>query len=310
MVHFQTTTAALFFATDIVGCTDLGCPTHPWDSCTVADNTYVGVGLTRIADVPDALDGISLVKGVNISLPGPGGVGDPVTSQTRPYNSVYYLGTPRDLDVGSVSGCAVVFNDPPSRTFVSGDLNSTGIQEGSGTCPDVIEQSCIAKLTEQAQNVNYSGSGACSALERQLRSHAPDECSDFAGAGNGLGNFTVASLGGLSSISGSQNSTSDCWPILPKSDNLAQFARDTAMGGYTATADLTEVYKITPILTVFTAGNGSLVNNTSAQLTCLKIVTTLNPNAPGVAQGAAPLSTSNLVGVSAAALATVMFTVL
>ncbi|KAL2870154.1 uncharacterized protein BJX67DRAFT_346672 [Aspergillus lucknowensis] len=307
----------------IAGCTALDCPNDGWDSCTVADETYVGVGVSRIADTPTALGDISLVKGVNISSsPGDprngGGDGgsDHGADESRPYRSVYYLGTPENLDVSSLSGCAVVFNDPPTEQFDTPKVNrssvNTDIQASTGTCPDVIEQSCIDALTRQARGVDYQSSSgnACSSLERDLRDNAPKECSDLTGAGDGLGNFTVVSLGGLSAISSSQNSSSDCWPVLPKSDNLVLFAEDTVMGNYTNEGNLAEVYKITPILTVFTSANSSN-DDPSAQLTCLKVVTTQNTeDAEGTGEDAAPLSTASMVGVSVATFVAVMFTLL
>lgn len=48
----------------------------------------------------------------------------------------------------------------------------------------------------------------------------------------------------------------------------------TLQKNYSAQALLEEVYKITPVLTVFARnGNSSLVNQTASQLTCLKVVT-------------------------------------
>jgi hypothetical protein len=87
---------------------------------------------------------------------------------------------------------------------------------------------------------------------------------------------------------------------------------------YTNEANLAEVYKITPILTVFTSGNGnnSLVDDTSAQLSCLKVVTTQNTenaeNATDTDDGddAASLSSVNMLGVTAAALGAIMFSLL
>ena len=79
------------------------------------------------------------------------------------------------------------------------------------------------------------------------------------------------------------------------------------------------MYKITPVLTVFTSSNNSksLVNETSASLTCLKVVTTQNidngtdtdPDTnPGT--GAAALSTASMAVVTLGALATAMFALL
>ncbi|KAL5051256.1 hypothetical protein BDW71DRAFT_170674 [Aspergillus fruticulosus] len=307
-------------AADIVGCTDLDCPNGRWDSCTVAEETYAGVGLARVPDVPDSLDGISLVKGVHIEDPQSGGnAGGDGSETSRSFRSVYYLGTPSNLDVDDLSGCAVVFNDPPTGHFDVPKLNDSitvDTQASYGTCPDVIQQGCIDSLTQQAGNVRYSSSNACSALASDLRDNPPDECSDMTGSGNGLGSFDVVSLGNLSIISQSANGSSDCWPVLPKSDNLAQLYDDTTQGNYTEEGNLAEMYKITPILTVFTSNNStnSLVNNTSASMTCLKVVSTRNvtnaTDSTDTDVDAAPLSTVNMAGVSVAGLATLMFVLL
>lgn len=42
---------------------------------------------------------------------------------------------------------------------------------------------------------------------------------------------------------------------------------------YSDNALLAEAYKITPVLTIFTKGNDSLVEKTVSQMTCLKVVT-------------------------------------
>ncbi|CBF69438.1 predicted protein [Aspergillus nidulans FGSC A4] len=306
--------------TDIVGCKDLDCPNEGWDSCTVADETYAGVGLARVSNAPDSLAGISLVKGVHIEDPKSGGnAGGDGSEESRSFRSVYYLGTPSNLEVADVSGCAVVFNDPPTGHFDVPKLNDSitvDTRASYGTCPDVIQQGCIEGLTRQAGKLQYSGSNACSALASDLRNNPPDECSDMTGSGDGLGSFDVVSLSNLSTISQSANGSSNCWPILPKTDNLAQLYDDTTKGNYTEQGNLAEMYKITPILTVFTSDNStnSPVNNTAASLTCLKVVGTqdvtnaTDPTDTDV--DAAPLSAVNMVGASVAAIATLIFVLL
>lgn len=71
------------------------------------------------------------------------------------------------------------------------------------------------------------------------------------------------------------------------------------------------MYKITPVLTVFFAGGGNrhLVNRTTAQLTCLKVVTEEHPDDAGNgSKDAAPPLIVNLLGVGVAAVATVLLT--
>lgn len=208
----------------LVGCDEVSCPKeNAHDRCTVGEKTFLGIGLSRIPNIPSTLEGLSLIKGVNISE---GGEGE------RKFNSAYYLGTPSELDVNDLSGCVVTFNDPPEKQFdgpvkTGKDRNITDVQAARGTCPDVIKQECIDTLTERARSVTNatSNGGVCATLERELRRNAFEECRDLGGKGRGLGNFTVTSFGDLSTV---RNST-DCWPVKPKSDDLALITENTAV---------------------------------------------------------------------------------
>ncbi|KAL2864313.1 uncharacterized protein BJX67DRAFT_223032 [Aspergillus lucknowensis] len=78
--------------------------------------------------------------------------------------SAYYPGTPDDPDTSGLSGCAIIFNHPPSEAFEGDD-----IQPAVGSCPDVIEQSCIDALARQVQElVDDSASGDICGDLRQL----------------------------------------------------------------------------------------------------------------------------------------------
>lgn len=214
-------------SSDLVGCDEVSCPKEGADDrCTVGDNTFLGIGLSRIPDVPSSLDGFSLVKGVNVSA-GLGGKDN--DKALRPYKSFYYLGTPSDVDAKDLSGCVVIFNDAPDKKFDGPELeggNRTDTRAASGTCSDVIDQKCIDKLTERATKVaGEAGSNTCSALVKEFKGLSLDECDGFAGKTNMLGSFTVKSLDDLDKVS---NST-DCWPIEPKTDQLLELGNVTAM---------------------------------------------------------------------------------
>ncbi|KAE8381160.1 hypothetical protein BDV26DRAFT_301959 [Aspergillus bertholletiae] len=277
----------------LVGCNEVSCPKeNTYDRCTVDDKTFLGIGLARIPNVPSALDGLSLIKGVNVSQRDRG---------ARQFNSAYYLGTPPEIDVKDLSGCVVIFNDPPEKQFdgpvkTGKDKNVTDVQAARGTCPDVVEQKCIDTLTARARSlINATSNGSvCAALERELKQNTFEGCGDLGGKGKGLGNFTVTSFGDISTV---KNST-DCWPIKPKSDDLALVTENIAMGNSTATSMYQEAWKITPVLTVFVGdNNNSLVDKTSAQMTCLKVVTEDNPDEEenGSKNSASMLSTSPYV---------------
>ncbi|KAJ5794805.1 hypothetical protein N7457_001404 [Penicillium paradoxum] len=262
-------------SSDLVGCDEVSCPKEGVDDrCTVDGNTFLGIGLSRIPDVPSALDGFSLVKGVNVSA-GLGGKDN--DKPTRPFRSVYYLGAPSDANTKDLSGCVVIFNDAPSKKFDGPQLeggNRTDTRAASGTCSDVIDQKCIDKLTERATKVGQEGgSKICSSLEQELKKFSLNECNGFAGNSDRLGDFTVKQLDDLEPIPKSEG----CWPIKPDSDQLLEIASVKSLRNYSANALIDEAYKITPVLTLFTKGNDSLVNTTVSQLTCLKVVTKEDP---------------------------------
>ncbi|RMJ24987.1 hypothetical protein PHISP_04150 [Aspergillus sp. HF37] len=307
-------------AAPIVGCKAVSCPhddTHY--TCTVGNNTFAGIGLARIPNTPSSLEGLSLVKAAGVA-----DTIDPPSASTipgsqpygiRPFQSAYYLGTPPELPVRNLSGCAVTFDEPPAGNFTgSGNATAEEIKAAAGSCPDILEQGCIDAITKRARKAVRDAQGdgdACSALARELEHGSFDECRGIGGnSGKGLGNFTVAPLGDLSPITGPQNSSSSCWPVIPKAYNLAKISEDIALGEPTGTSTLENLYKITPVLTVFSDLRGSLANKTSAQLTCLKVVTKRRPGDDGNAQkDQASSSSYNLLGVGVASLAALLFTV-
>lgn len=243
MAYFSVTLLALFLCStlardsDLVGCKAVSCPTEgAEDLCTLAQDTFLGIGTAPIPDVSSSLEGLSLVKGVNLTI------GDGEASEnTREFNSVYYLGTPSGLEVRNLAGCAVIFNDPPAKTFQypkkpagprndhGESRNVTDTAAASGPCSEIINQACNDRLTKRARDIiNDADGDACAQLEDELRNSSFDECSDSWHTSSSLGNLTVTSLANLSTISGSQNSSSDCWPVVSKSDNLSGIAENTA----------------------------------------------------------------------------------
>ncbi|KAJ5188655.1 hypothetical protein N7491_004975 [Penicillium cf. griseofulvum] len=254
-------------SSSLVGCKEVSCPMEGSnDRCTVGNNTFLGIGLSRIPDVPSSLEGFSLMKGVNVSA---GMAGKDNDKATRPFRSFYYLGTPSNVDIKDLSGCVFVFHDAPSKKFDGADTHAA-----RGTCSDIIGKTCTEKLTEKATKLAEDADGnVCMRLERELKKTSFDDCDGFAGNGGKLENFTVQSLDNLDTVKNSSN----CWPIQPKSDQLVELASVTALNDYTAQAMFDEAYKITPVLTVFTGkGNSSLVDKTASQPTCLKVVTEEN----------------------------------
>ncbi|KAJ4195676.1 hypothetical protein NW755_001839 [Fusarium falciforme] len=192
----------------IVGCEAVSCPMDNFDPhCTVTNITFENIGLTRIPDVPESLDYFSIVKGVNISGHG-----------ANDFTSVYYLGTPEDVSLDELHGCAVIFHDPPQDTFD---------EFSSHTCAEVMAQRCVNAIQDRASKVAEGKSrDLCKALQEDLLKNDIDACDNLTGGGKGIGHISVKDLSKLENIEGSRNSSSDCWPILPKSANLAEIFTD------------------------------------------------------------------------------------
>ncbi|KAJ5514123.1 hypothetical protein N7463_003675 [Penicillium fimorum] len=193
-------------------------------------------------DAPSSLEVFSLVKGVNVSTSVDGS-----NKVIRPFKSVYYLGTPPDIEAKDLSSCVVVFHDSTSEQF-----NGSTV-EGSNTGDEPVQ------LTEKATKSVKVAGGNSTTLEQELKKFSLDECDRFADAGGKLGNFSVKTPDGLVAVKNPTN----CWPVQPKD--------------YTINAMVEEAWKITPVLIFTGKGNSSLVDKTSSQLTCMKVVTRLEP---------------------------------
>ncbi|KAI5456074.1 hypothetical protein BGZ63DRAFT_468358 [Mariannaea sp. PMI_226] len=243
----------------IVGCDAVQCPldNHDEPHCKVENTTFQNIGLTRIPDVPDSLNDFSIVKGVGISGP-----------NDDTYTNVYYLGTPQYVSLDEVYGCAVLFQDPPEQNFP---------QNGTGTCSDVINHDCIVALQDLAvAKVTYKYvDGICKVLQESLEESKITACENFAGRGKGFGSLATISISNLTNIQGKDNVTSDCWPILPKSANLAPLYYDIRAwdGGPSPKTAYNELHRITPILTLFMTkyNSKSVVTKSVSRLSCIKI---------------------------------------
>ncbi|KAI8685063.1 hypothetical protein NCS57_00174300 [Fusarium keratoplasticum] len=265
----------------IVGCEAVSCPMDNFDPhCTVTNITFENIGLTRIPDISESLDYFSIVKGVNISGHG-----------ADDFTSVYYLGTPEDVSLDEVHGCAVIFHDPPQDTFD---------EFGSHACAEVMGQRCVDAIQDRASKVAEGKSrDLCKALQEDLLKNDIDACDNLTGGGKSIGRISAKDLSKLENIGGSRNSTSDCWPILPKSANLAEMF--TEFGGLNASTAYPELNRITPLLTLFVKGQGkdSIVNETVSRLTCIKINSTQTLG-PEVGVNAASLSRASALAAGGA----------
>jgi len=198
----------------------------------------------------------------------------------------FYLGTPPDLDLQNAPyiGCSLYFDRPDHGGFVLAPQSGAQQYVTAETCGwglgDYSGDQCIADLQSAAlqltENVTSSQNAAdvCSAVAASLAQSAPDSCSRL--LQDDVFPYTVHAvpLTGNSSprpIAATNNASSNCWPTLPKSNQL------TPLYGYNfTTADwVLSVFSYTPVMSIFfQPGNNSTTVNLerSTSFQCLKPV--------------------------------------
>lgn len=293
----------------IVGCVDVGCPastTVPGDdNCTVTERSYTSIGLARIPTDNDALNGVSWVKAFNATAP---------KDNRAIYHHAYYLGTPPDLDLTGTGACAVFFRGVEQQLNFNTSATSEDETE-QGTCQVAMGSACVDSLIKRAKTLDVDGlssADACASLQKDLENNFDDACtasvqgtrwSDLAAVG-------LAGSGSPEPITEQQNASSNCWPITPRQDDLALVSEFQVEGDILAETVAKNAFSITPVLTLFFPGNGSLIAETDASLTCMKIVGpsnasvgNMNPTDPDSA--ASPLTGFNRMVTAALFVAAV-----
>ncbi|KAF7556136.1 hypothetical protein G7Z17_g1654 [Cylindrodendrum hubeiense] len=198
------------------------------------------------------------------------GVGIPELTSRLDYNKTFYLGTPVDLVIGDVGACALFFTNTTSMV----EFNGTNAGETQGTCQEAMSESCVAAMNERAESIDYDGltiDEACTKLKEEFDDNLDSECKSFASSSK-WEDVTVKALSGPSEnpITEKTNGSTTCWPILPKSDNLNIVATFATFGNTSARSIVDQLYDITPVLTVFFPGNGTLITKVESQMTCMK----------------------------------------
>ncbi|KAI8949784.1 hypothetical protein F4801DRAFT_385360 [Xylaria longipes] len=256
----------------IVGCVELECPADGAnDNCTVADSSFPYVGLTRIpTDNKDLKGKVSWTKGFNIT---------DTPDNGRTFHSAFYLGTSSDLDLGNTGACAVLLHGVEAAlSFDKVDANKDTAQ---GTCSDAMGSDCVSALLDRAKklldsfgNDTPSSEEACAKLQDDLDKNMDDACLSISkGSWTNLTSTVLSGNGAPQPLSGDKNSSSTCWPVLPKEYQLTLESEYQTNGSLSVDEGEAALYAITPILTLFfPTGNQSIVTEADASLSCLKVV--------------------------------------
>ncbi|KAH0351925.1 hypothetical protein KCU81_g2192, partial [Aureobasidium melanogenum] len=231
---------ASIFSTTVTGETLLGCaaihcpnlsPDHEEPSCQVQEQDHTWVGIETVPNPIDASAGnFTWTLGVQ---PEPYLYGGHVN--TPGVTRSFYLGTPPGTDLANASytGCALIFDRPDSHGFVlpygSGDptqVTSDSCSWGLGM--DTGDQ-CLEDLQSAALEIaaaatdEQNSTTICTNIADSISRKSPASCSRL--QQNDIYPYTVypVVLTGSDApepILPSTNASSNCWPTLPKTNEL------------------------------------------------------------------------------------------
>lgn len=243
---------------DPLSCANVDCPVldnTAISNCSVAGASYPVIGFTSIQSLSGS--NVDWTVAVNQSK----------TGNDSLIHRAFYLGVESSdiLESQGQSACSFFFttsDDGPlfydPMTSVSTDCTS---RDGTG-----FSDQCISDLKSQANKLATSNTAICNAIAQTLQDSPPSSCPLSSGT-----RVVAVPLTGSSApepISTAANQTSNCWPTLPKTNQLVPVWTARI---YTSSGNDTTVRSAagtTPIMTIFFAeGNNE---KSSTELVCLR----------------------------------------
>lgn len=258
-------------ASDLVGCVAVDCPTGLGNiassNCQVAGRTLGTLGVTSYYSTS-----------ANASLSWTLGTTDYIRTQTpdrydRYIERSFYLGTQSGQALSSQSNlqaCALFFVRSADNGNIFLDDYSVSPrcdrQEARGFTTE-----CVDALTAQVLSSAREEGATCSSISRDLEASLPAACTL-------LGNTTsvlAAALTGQDApqaLSSVQNSSSNCWPTLPKSNELTPVFAYNISATLWVNSTYPAILGTTPMMNVFfPAGNSTTSDfEPTAELLCLQ----------------------------------------
>lgn len=258
-------------------CADVGCPlddsNESISNCQVDEDILIGVGINAYSS--DLLN-TSPTWTVGVSRSN-NSAEDNISDAVQ---RSFYLGVPQDFayNTSDLDGCAmiIVANDGDgNQTLFSGVHanenrgwvgSSCGQPGENGTIG--LPEDCISALREKSINA-ISNSDSCSNIADALNSEVIEACNPNGTATTQVGRTSLlnrpstvyaVSLTGNDApqpISEAQNSTSNCWPTLPQSNQLSKaFAYNITTDGDYDTFERA-LRGISPLLNVWRSGDST-----------------------------------------------------
>jgi hypothetical protein len=252
------------------GCAAVDCPNRYEDmlspTCQVEMTDMRLVGLLSTSS---SLLGSDLTWTI-----GDSGLQTTIVGNERTVTRSFYIGTPGSVDLTSaelsIQGCAIFVLSPDTGAYQVYDQGAPQYVNAA-SCAGSMGETCVNDLTSKVEELTRSTSDQttktfCKNIADGLREAPPSSCYIL----NQQPRIEAVALTGSTApqpITSNGNSTSNCWPTLPKTNDL------TKVFEYDHVANLTEWVSwlgYTPLITVFASGNAT--SDVEVDLACMKII--------------------------------------
>lgn len=242
---------------DVLSCANVSCPilnNSAVADCTVAGARYSVIGLVT----PSSPSNSSLVWTI--------GVNQTLLQNASPTTDIidraFYLGIDSSsvLTSGTINACSFFFTGsdggPVFYDPVPGDCVA---QTGSG-----FSGECVDALKRTVGDLSMSDDPTCTSIATALQDDLPPSCALSSSI-----SITAVPLTGDKApqpITAAQNQSSNCWPTLPKSNDLIPVFSSRIYTSYTNGTSITTFSGTNPVMSLF-FGDGD--DSPTSELVCL-----------------------------------------
>ncbi|PGH08514.1 hypothetical protein AJ80_07834 [Polytolypa hystricis UAMH7299] len=308
-------------ANELLSCVEVDCPTQGGSAdCRVANQTFTAVGLTSISIskeiFEDQNDDVELTW--TVGLDHHDNV-DPDDRYLRYIERVYYLGTPPTVDLTAENleygGCALYMTKEGNKNIFHS--NNVSPDSSPAFCHQNLGDDCISALDSKISSLagehrtSASEADICSSIASSLQENLPSSCTALltSNSNNSLLVRGVPLTGSQapSPLSEAQNSSSNCYPTLPKSNNLTRVFAYNISASQFINETAPAIQGETPIWSLFWSKSQSEDDNDDAQIedptvqmVCLRTIDRTTASEETRADGGGAAAASFLYGSSGA----------
>ncbi|CAD0108412.1 unnamed protein product [Aureobasidium uvarum] len=283
MVYTSITPAALcpiillglskhIYAQTLQGCAAVDCPNRYVDmlspTCQVESTDMRLVGLLSTESQLAQTDLTWTI--------GDSGLQSTIQGDERTVTRSFYLGTPEKLDLTSsdlaFKGCAIFIISPETGAYQVYDQGASQYVN-TASCVGSLGETCVGDLTARVEQLARLSSESnaytfCRNIADALQETPPSSCYILSQKPR-IEAVVLTGSSAPKTITLGENSTSNCWPTLPKTNDLTKvFEHDHV-------AQLNETVPwlgYTPLITVLAPFDNITESEVEVNLTCMKIV--------------------------------------